>query len=381
MASICIVAHFAFGAMAGGDRGHTGGVERQTSIMARWLAARGHHVSFITWDEGQEEDSLIEGVRLIKLCRQEDGLLGLRFFHPRWTSLNRALRKADANLYYQNCAECITGQVALWCRRRGRRFVYSVASDPDCDPGLPELKTLRERVLYRYGLKAADRIIVQTKKQQKMLFQGFGLGSIILPMPCPGPSEDQFQKLTRNGNRPFRVAWAGRIVRVKRLEFLLDVAERVPAVSFQVAGKANADDRYAARLTSRMNALPNVAFLGAVPRNLMSELYEGSSVFCCTSAFEGFPNTFLEAWSYGLPIVSTVDPDQLIENRELGFKIDTPADFAECIQTLKEDPTTWKKMSTNARRYYRENHSIGPAMQRFEEFFSDVSAGAQRIEP
>jgi len=86
MASICIVAHFAFGAMAGGDRGHTGGVERQTSIMARWLAGQGHMVSMVTWDEGQADDSLIEGVRLIKLCRQDEGLPGIRFFHPRWTS-------------------------------------------------------------------------------------------------------------------------------------------------------------------------------------------------------------------------------------------------------------------------------------------------------
>lgn len=35
---ICLVAHFAYGALAGGEHGHIGGVERQTSLMAKWLA-------------------------------------------------------------------------------------------------------------------------------------------------------------------------------------------------------------------------------------------------------------------------------------------------------------------------------------------------------
>lgn len=370
--NVCLVAHFAYGALAGGVHGHVGGVEWQTSLMARWLAARGHRVSLVTWDEGQDDDFLFENVRLIKLCRQDDGLPGLRFFHPRWTSLNRALRRADADLYYQNCAEYVTGQVALWCRRYGRRFVYSVASDPDCDPSLPELNTLRERILYRYGLKAADRVIAQTRKQEEMLACGFRRDSTVLPMPCPGPSDEQFERIDRNEDGPFRVAWAGRIAPVKRLEFLLDVAERLPGVSFQVAGKPDAEDAYVARLVNRMEALPNVSFLGPVPRPRMPEFYEGGSIFCCTSTFEGFPNTFLEAWSYGLPIVSTVDPDRLIKSRRLGCTAGTPAEIAECIHHFKQNPAAWREMSLNARRYYRENHSIEPAMQRFMAFFEEV---------
>jgi len=369
---LCLVAHFAYGAALGGMHGHIGGVEWQTNLLAKWLAPQGHSVSLVTWDEGQKEEAFIEGVRLIKLCKQNGGLPWLRFFYPRWTSLNRALSRADADLYYQNCAEYVTGQVALWCRRHRRRFVYSVASDPDCDPKLPELKTLRERLLYRYGLNAADRIIVQTRKQQEMLSRGFGLESSVLPMPCPGPSDDQFHHMARNAERPFRVGWAGRIAPVKRLEFLLDVADRLPAVSFQVAGKPDAKDNYLENLTARMRALPNVTFLGPIPRPRIPKLYERSSIFCCTSAFEGLPNTFLEAWSYGLPIVSTVDPDQLITSRRLGYKVDTPAEFAESIQSLKEDPAAWREMSANARRYYRENHSSEPAMRRFMTMFEEV---------
>ena len=45
---ICIVSHAGYGALTGGS-GHIGGVERQTSFLAKWLAARGHAVDFVTW--------------------------------------------------------------------------------------------------------------------------------------------------------------------------------------------------------------------------------------------------------------------------------------------------------------------------------------------
>lgn len=64
---ICFVAHFAHGAMAGGDSGHIGGVERQTSLMARWFAARRHQVSMLTWDEEQEDDENLYTVAAIYL--------------------------------------------------------------------------------------------------------------------------------------------------------------------------------------------------------------------------------------------------------------------------------------------------------------------------
>ena len=89
--------------LAGGPTGHIGGVERQTSLLARWLAARGYGVSVLTWDEGQPDDLAIDGVRVIKICRRSAGLRGLRCFHPRWSGLLRAMRKADAGGYYKHC--------------------------------------------------------------------------------------------------------------------------------------------------------------------------------------------------------------------------------------------------------------------------------------
>lgn len=371
--SICLVTHNAYGAMVGGAAGHIGGVERQTTLMARWLAARGHRVDIVTWDEGQRDGSEIDGVRVLKLCRRDAGLPGLRFFHPRWSSLNSALRRADARVYYQNCGEYVTGQVALWARRHQRRFVYSVALDADCDPQLPAMRTRRERLLYRYGLRHAHRIIVQTETQRSLLRSGFGLDSIVLPMPSPGPAED---RIPPSPPRPKLVLWVGRITEQKRPDLLLDLATLCPDVHFDLVGPSDGGS-YAAAVLERAKAVANVTLHGKVAREAVSLFYQRAACLCSTSSFEGFPNTFLEAWAEGLPVVATVDPDDLIRKRSLGRVALTMPAAAAAIHELLASPALWREASSNARRYYLENHAVEVAMPRFERVFLEV-AGVER---
>lgn len=369
---LCVVAHHAYGAITGGTAGHFGGVERQTSLMCRWLAAHGHDVSLVTWDEGQGDDTVVDGVRLIRLCRRDAGLPGLRFVAPRWTSLLGALRRADASVYYHNCAEYVTGQVAHWCRRNGRHFVYSVASDMDVDPQLPDLPARRERILYRYGLKAADRIVLQTEVQRRRLREHFGLQGTVLPMPCPGPDAAAYRAPQPPQAGGVRALWAGRIAPVKRFELLLEVARACPEVSFDVAGMLDAGDAYLAPLLEAARRLPNLVLHGAVPRAQMADMYARAGLLLCTSRYEGFPNTFIEAWSLGVPVVSTVDPDGLIAGRELGAVADTAAGLAAAIRGVVADPAAWRAMSARGRDYYVRHHAVDQAMAQFEKLFREV---------
>ncbi len=369
--SICLVAHNAAGAMFGRDRGHVGGVERQVSLMARWLAARGYGVSLLTWDEGQANEEIIDGVRVISMCSRESGLPGLRFFHPRWTSLIRALHQADADIYYHNCAEHVTGQIALWCRWRGKKFVYSSASDLDCTPGLPWMKKWRVRVLYRYGLLHADRIVVQTRRQQSMLRDGFGLESIVLPMPCPGPASTEYQAPAPPRHGSSRILWVGRICPEKCPERLLELVRLCPEIHFDVVGPADGSE-YARNICDRARTLPNLTLHGVIPRARMPEFYRQAACLCCTSVVEGFPNTFLEAWSHGLPVVSTFDPDRLIAERQLGVAAGDVMGLAAGIRLLIQSPDEWRQISTRARLYYTENHTVDATVPRFVEIFLDA---------
>lgn len=371
---ICFVAHSSYGEMAGGKTGEVGGIQRQQSLMARWLAARGHTVTMLTWDEGQDDDVVIDGVRVIKMCARDEGIKGLRFLHPRWTSLRHALKRADADVYYHNTSEYVTGQVAVWCRRRGRKFVFSVANDWDCDPRVLSGRSFRERVLYVYGLRHASRIISQTAKQQRILREAFGLDSTIIPMPCPPVAGSGSPRTQPPRTTPPRILWVGRFVQAKRLEVLLDIAEQAPDIVFDVAGTADGEHGYSEQVLARAQTIPNVNLLGRVAREDMPALYRAASCLCCTSGHEGFPNTFLEAWCQGVPLVSSFDPDHLTERRGLGYIAHDAVGLLEAIRRLLSSEEDWLTISERCRRYYFETHNPEVVMPMFEAVFTEMAA-------
>jgi glycosyltransferase involved in cell wall biosynthesis len=331
----------------------------------------------ITWDQGLADGEMVHGVRVFKVCRREAGVPGVRFVWPRWTSLSNAMGRADSDVYYQNCGEYVTGQVGLWCRRHRRKFVYSVASDPDCDSRLPEMCTIRERVLYRCGLRLADRVVVQTGKQQEMLLGGFGKGSVVIPMPCPGPTNGEFVAPPEPKIAGSSILWIGRICRVKRPDRLVELAEMLRECEFNLVGPVGSGE-YSREVMARIGQRPNIVVHGRAAREDVPGHYRRAALLVCTSSFEGFPNTFLEAWSHGVPIVSTVDPDGLIEKRGLGRVAGDVGGLVAGIRELLGSPREWRAASANARRYYLENHTVESVMPRFERVFADVLGEGRR---
>lgn len=371
MFSICFVAHNAYGALAGLDTGHIGGIERQQSLMAHWLADQGYDVSMITWDEGQG-DCEVGRIKVFSLGRRASGLPGLRFFHPRWTGLNNAMKRADADIYYYNCGDLALGQIAFWAGRHGKKTVYSVASEPDCDPALPSLKQWRERILYRYGLGNTDQVVAQTQRQQEMLRNGFDIHAEVIPMPSSGfaaAEPDDVEEPTQQ-----HILWVGRFSQEKRLEWLLDVAVALPQYIFDVAGASNARTEYARALLKRAESIPNVILHGRLVHRDLGVLYHRARLLCCTSIFEGFPNTFLEAWSVGRPIISTFDPDGVITSQGLGKSVCTVNELYNGITAFMEDQRLWQESSSAAQVYFSTYHTLEAVMPRFVQLFQRIAA-------
>lgn len=375
-ASLCFVAPNAYAVLSGDPQvAHVGGAEVQQVLVARGLARRGHDVRFVTLDHGQSDGQQIEGIRIFKTCRPGSGLPGLRLVHPKWTHLAAAMRRADADVYYQRTSGIESGQVCLWCRHHGRRFVFGVGSDADCQAALCTLSWPLERGLYRYGLTHADAVIAQTQAQRRMLAESFGLGGPgqagrVAVVPSCRPLPAQVRAVRPAG--PPRILWVGRFSPSKRPEWCLELARRRAHLHFDIVGAANRGSEYSREIYRQAQALPNLTLHGYVPYERMDAFYQAASVLLSTSLYEGFPNTFLEAWSHGRPVVGTADPDAVVTGQGLGRVGSDLEGLAAGLDELLNDPELWARAASGAQGYVARHHSLDAAVAGYEAVLEDV---------
>lgn len=374
--SVCFVAPKNYPLLAGdGDLRHIGGAEVQRLLIARELVRRGFAVRFVTLDYGQPDGIEHGGIRVYKMCAAEAGWPGLRFIHPRWTSLWAALARADADVYYQRTAGVESGQVALWCRRNGRALVLAIASDIECDPRLPG-KAARERWFFHYALHRADAVVAQTAQQTRRLADHFGVAASVIRSCAPSPVE-----LSPPAKSP-RVLWVGRFAAAKRPELLLELASRCPEWPFDVVGGPNDPGSNRAYVYDALRALPNVTLHGFVPYAQIGARYDAAALLLCTSAWEGYPNTFLEAWSRGLPVVATVDPDGVIGRHGLGRVAGGSAhDLRAAIGALLGHAEERAACAERARRFFGAHHTVAVAGEAYETLLRAVYAGRRASAP
>ena len=355
---------------------YLGGIEKLLVSMARGLVARGIKVAFVTYDHGQEDGEVVDGITVYKAFDNARGLPGLRFFHPRMTKLWAAMRRADAAVYFQMGAGTETGNVALGCHhfmQSKRPFIFSIASDKDADAeGLKRLPG-RERALYQYGLRHADLLISQTSKQQKMLARSLGFESAVMAMPIEAPLDVDLATKARTEPEPHHVLWVGRIIETKRLEFLFEVARHCPEVVFDVVGTPNKGSDYFDRLQKEAESIPNVVLHGRVAEGVLPELYRQATLLSCTSVLEGFPTTFLEAWSYAVPVVTTFDPDNIVAHNGLGCVVSEVEEMVSYIDEMTSSRDAWQVVAQRAYDYFNEHYTLDAILPEFENYCASLA--------
>jgi len=339
----------------------------QHTLMARALARQGHEVSMVVADYGQADAAEWQGVKTYKAFRMDAGLPVVRYFYPRWTGLWSALARADADLYYVSCAGMQVGLVALFCRRHRRRFVYKIAHDRDCEPDNLLIQYGRDKRLYEYGLRHASAIIAQSDQQQAAMQANYGLQSTVAHMMVDGT-----ERVLPWEERNMDVLWVNNLRQFKRPDLLLDLAEAAPQLHFHMVGgeQAGFAELYA-EIATRASKIPNLTFHGRVPYHQMDQLYARAKVFVNTSDTEGFPNSYLQAWIRGTPVVAFFDPDGV--NRRNGLGV-TPADMPAMVQAVSQlcaERTTWQASSDRCNTYmqahYGDQHILAPYLRCFGE--------------
>jgi len=324
-----------------------GGAELQQTLLARALAAQGYDVSMVVADYGQPDGAAWDGIKTHKAYQPAAGIPVLRFIHPRWTGLWAAMKRARADIYYTSCAGALLGQVVLFARLHGAKVVFRIASNSDCDPSALLIRYWRDKRLYRYGLRRADLVLAQTPGQQQALLKNFRRESrVVASMTDTNGRRPGFEE------RDISVLWVGNIRALKRPELLLEAARKLPRLQFHIiGGPMPGSESLYEQVRAAALQVPNVRFHGPIPYQEVGEFYERARVFVGTSEIEGFPNTYLQAWARGTPVVAFLDPEQLIARNGMGRAVTSVAQMCAEIVALSDDRQAWEIASQRSRDY------------------------------
>jgi len=354
---ICIVGLDSYGMLSGeGNPKYIGGESIQHVLLARAWRDLGHDVTIIVHDEGQGAIREHDGITAIAAHTRRGGIPGMRFFHPRATRLLSALIAADADVYYQSPAGAYTGITAWFCRATGRRFIFRVASDSDCEKEHGRIQFWRDRKLYNYGLRRADFVISQTEIQAQLLRENHGIESVVLNMMVEVP---------RNSapvGKDIDVLWLSNLRALKRPELALELARQLPHVNFMLAGgPMPGGETYFEDVRAAAARLPNVTMHGAVRYADSGNLFDRARIFLNTSSIEGFPNTFLQAWVRGVPVISFFDPDSLVQRLQLGHIASSIDEMREAIRSFLEHEAERQATGRRARDFVMREFTTGVA--------------------
>lgn len=248
----------------------------------------------------------------------------------------------------------------------GIKLLFFSASDVNFEPGKELVGSELNRTFYHMAIRQCEFFVVQNVHQQDTLKQNYGKRCI------------QQYNIWRNDSisneqiHSSDIVWVANFRRLKRAEWVLDAAERLVNYKFALAGGAVGDKSYYNDMKNRAESMQNVEFLGGRSFSYTCKLVGRSRVLLCTSVFEGFPNTFLQAWSNGLPVISTVDPSGIIKTNGLGEVVENEDELVIAIKRILGNNEYYQQLQRNVNVFYKANYSSEVAFNRLMQNLSGV---------
>jgi glycosyltransferase involved in cell wall biosynthesis len=330
-----------------------GGIETYTRDLTEALAAAGHEpVVLCRTDQGEDRCETMDGVT-VRRYRMRYLPKGERFFPGLWWS--RFLAREIDRLHREQPFDAVEFPnwegVGYWYARRSpaqRLPVITRLHTPFLES--LELKPeLRKQAGSRFtcwlekrAVLASDQLICSTRAHTRMMagVYGFDPETVrILPLGTSLPSDADVAAIPpRDPDAPVRILYVSRLeVRKGALTFLdavPGVVSDVPNVEFLVAGKDRPEGPGGQLFgdyfrTAYGPFAKHVKFLGFVPDDELLRLYQQCDIFAVPSNYESFGLVFLEAMSWGKPVIGcrAGGMPEVIADGETGYLLE-PGDVA-----------------------------------------------------
>lgn len=287
--------------------------------------------------------------------------------------------EANADVYAVPGNHWIAARVGSYCKKRRRVYMMMIGSDKDLQPDIkdePEGFDVynASHALKLYAIDSADVMTVQSDNQEK-LAKYFGISPVLIRNPVD--LERIYPKIESNNH----ILWVGNTQEpVKRPSAMLEVARRLPEFQFTMIVTIVMQDQYE-KIVQSAEAIPNLTVMTSVPFQEVEKYFARSRIFVNTSNFEGFPNTFLQAGKYAVPVASLkVDPNHMFTQHGCGPLCEDNLDLLVTnIQRLMCDPSYYEPFSRNILEYVQKYHDKDLIISQYEAVFRSATKNKQRL--
>jgi glycosyltransferase involved in cell wall biosynthesis len=229
--------------------------------------------------------------------------------------------------------------------------------------------------LYQYSFNAADRIVLLSKGWQALsekIFPNIKNKTYVLYNPCP------IVHLDLSTSREKTVLFAGTLTKRKGYADLIQafakVADKIPGWRLVLAGNGEVEQGKA--LAQQMGVADRVEFLGWVSGSKKDKAFRQASVYCLPSYSEGFPMGVLDAWAYGLPVITTPVggiPDVAIDGENiLLFEPGDVVTLANQILRVAIDDKLYEKLKNKSINFATNQFNITTISQDVDILYSSI---------
>ena len=342
----------------------SGGAAKQVLAWSKGLS----DIGIDTMIAGAHKDaSFFNGKSEIIITYQpEKGIRILRYLYYRAPRIILMLYRSKSEYIYCGIPGHFTGLLALITKALKKKFILRISSNFFCDAGYIKRSDWVRYILFKIGFILADYIICQNSFQYNALINKYPEKTHMLANPY---SCDVDEKAAPFRDRTF-ISWIGVFKYEKNIPLLFDLAKVLPEYQFQIAGsitkKLNPKDKHA---LDKLRNLPNVTLIGFISADDVINLLRKSYLLLNTSHYEGFSNTFLEAFSTGTPVFTLQqnDPSDIITTKNLGYIYKGINDFKNATFRITQNSNYFNELSKNCIQYMKNNHDLAYQSMKFAE--------------
>lgn len=335
-----------------------GGAEIQIKFLVDKLIDQNFEVHYIYEDKGLKFNNST-GIHLHPLDRiRIKKRFGNRWFLYKKRILEK-LNEIQPSSIYTRFYSSWSGFASEYAVKNKIIHIWAIASDSDLYQKKLSIKKPLDFFEKKYVNRAfqySSYIITQNQYQQEKLSDKYNRKGVVIKQSS---ETCNVSKINKQKSKT-RILWVANLKKIKQPHLFIDIAYLLREnkdLEFKMIGRSS--DLYSKQLSFAQKNIPNFEYLGELTNDGVNELFCNSDILINTSEYEGFSNTFVQAWMRKVVVISmNSNPDQILTEQQIGFLCPSIESVVEKITELKANKSRIEAMGEKAFLYSNENHSV-----------------------